>query len=457
MKTKEDILELVEEEEIEFIRLQFTDMFGNLRNVAVTKNQLERVLDSKYVFDGSALYGGHKSGEEFYLAPDLDTFVILPWRPQQGKVARFLCDVYNEDGTLCGLSPRTILKNVLKDAKEKGYTFYIDPECEFFLFHTDENGMPTTITHEQAGYLEVGPLDLGENARRDIVLTLEEMGFEVESSHHEKAPAQHEIDFKESEALQIADSIVTFKSAVKSIARRFGLHATFMPKPKNDVAGSGMHLNISVYKEGRNIFNSKDKEINEEAKHFIGGVMAHAKGLCAITNPLINSYKRICTGIHAPKEITWSQKHGNSCVRIRKRLGEDTKIELRFPDSSANPYLAIAVCLAAGMEGIEKRMDAGDAIDENVKRMNAADTMDGNLKKMNVADEIDENDKREGKVESLPLTLNEAINYFDQDEMIGKVLGSDFMEIYENEKISEWNEYMEQVSNWEIEKYLYRV
>ncbi|MBQ4524401.1 MAG: glutamine synthetase [Lachnospiraceae bacterium] len=431
MKTKEDIFELVEEEEIEFIRLQFTDMFGNLRNVAVTKNQLNRVLDSKYVFDGSALYGGHKSGEEFYLAPDLDTFVILPWRPQQGKVARFLCDVYNEDGAASGLSPRTILKNVIQEAKEKGYTFYIDPECEFFLFHTDENGMPTTITHEQAGYMEVGPLDLGENARRDIVLTLEEMGFEVESSHHEKAPAQHEIDFKESEALQIADSIVTFKSAVKSIAKRFGLHATFMPKPKNQVAGSGMHLNISVYKDGRNIFNSKDKEINEEAKHFIGGVMAHAKGLCAITNPLINSYKRICTGIHAPKEITWSEKRGNSCVRVRKRLGEDTKIELRFPDSSANPYLAIAVCLAAGMEGIEKGIDAGASIDG----------VEG---------------KKE-KAESLPLTLNEAINYFDQDEMIGKVLGTDFMEIYKNEKISEWNEYMEQVSNWEIEKYLYRV
>ncbi|MBQ2238366.1 MAG: glutamine synthetase [Lachnospiraceae bacterium] len=431
MKTKEDILELVEEEEIEFIRLQFTDMFGNLRNVAVTKSQLNRVLDCKYVFDGSALYGGYKSGEEFYLAPDLDTFVILPWRPQQGKVARFLCDVYNEDGTPCGLSPRTILKKVLKDAKEKGYTFYIDPECEFFLFHTDENGLPTTITHEQAGYMEVGPLDLGENARRDIVLTLEEMGFEVESSHHEKAPAQHEIDFKESEALQIADSIVTFKSAVKSIAKRFGLHATFMPKPKNEVAGSGMHLNISVYKDGRNIFNSKDKEINEEAKHFIGGVMAHAKGLCAITNPLINSYKRICTGIHAPKEITWSEKHGNSCVRVRKRLGEDTKIELRFPDSSANPYLALAVCLAAGMEGMEQGLEAGAPVDGTTK-------------------------KKE-KTKLLPLTLNEAIHYFEKDEMMKKVLGTDFMEIYENEKISEWNEYMEQVSNWEIEKYLYRV
>lgn len=431
MKTKEDILELVEEEEIEFIRLQFTDMFGNLRNVAVTKSQLNRVLDCKYVFDGSALYGGYKRGEEFYLAPDLDTFVILPWRPQQGKVARFLCDVYNEDGTPCGLSPRTILKKVLKDAKEKGYTFYIDPECEFFLFHTDENGLPTTITHEQAGYMEVGPLDLGENARRDIVLTLEEMGFEVESSHHEKAPAQHEIDFKESEALQIADSIVTFKSAVKSIAKRFGLHATFMPKPKNEVAGSGMHLNISVYKDGRNIFNSKDKEINEEAKHFIGGVMAHAKGLCAITNPLINSYKRICTGIHAPKEITWSEKHGNSCVRVRKRLGEDTKIELRFPDSSANPYLALAVCLAAGMEGMEQGLEAGAAVDGTTK-------------------------KKE-KTKLLPLTLNEAIHYFEKDEMMKKVLGTDFMEIYENEKISEWNEYMEQVSNWEIEKYLYRV
>lgn len=430
MKTKEDILRLVEEEEIEFIRLQFTDMFGNLRNVAVTKGQLKRVLDSKYVFDGSALYGGYKSGEEFYLAPDLNTFVILPWRPQQGKVARFLCDVYQEDGTECSLSPRTVLKKVLEDAKKKGYTFYIDPECEFFLFHTDENGMPTTITHEQAGYMEVGPLDLGENARRDMVLTLEEMGFEVESSHHEKAPAQHEIDFKESEALQIADSIVTFKSAVKSIAKRFGLHATFMPMPKNGVPGSGMHLNISVYKDGRNIFNSAEKEIREEAKYFMGGVMAHAKGICALTNPLVNSYKRISSAINAPKEITWSEQHQNSCIRVRQHKGEDTKIELRFPDSSANPYLAIAACLAAGMEGIEKAMDSGKAMEEEAKKK---------------------------KIEILPLTLSEAIHYFEKDALLEEILGVDFKEIYKNAKMGEWNEYMEQVSDWEIEKYLYRV
>ncbi len=430
--TKNKILELVEEEDVEFIRLQFTDMFGNLKNVAVTANQLEWVLENKYAFEGSALFDEFQfSEEDLYLHPDLDTFVVLPWRPQQGKVARLLCDVYYEDGTPCDLSPRTILKKVLKKAEEQGYTFYIDPECEFFLFHSDEDGIPTTLTHENAGYMAVGPMDLGENARRDMVMTLEEMGFEIESSHHEKAPGQHEIVFRGSDALTIADSIVTFRSAIKSIARRFGLHVSFMPKPKKGAAGSGMHMHVSVYKDGRNIFNSSDGTLRDEADWFMGGVMQHAKGMCAITNPLVNSYKRINSGFEAPKEITWSKKNQNALLRLHSKPEEDTKVEIRFPDSAANPYLAIAACITAGLDGIEKKATAGKIYTERKK--------DGD------------------KIEQLPGTLREAISEILEDDLMERTLGKEFLSVYIEAKIAEWNEYMEEVSDWEVRKYLSRI
>lgn len=434
MRTKDEILELVEEEDVQFIRLQFTDMFGNLKNVAVTANQLERVLDNKFVIESSAMFAEcYDTKEDMYLYPDLDTFVILPWRPQAGKVARLLCDVYGADGNILGISPRTILKKVLDEAKAKGYTFYVDPECEFFLFHTDENGIPTTVTHEIAGYMDVGPIDMGENPRRDMVLSLEEMGFEIESSHHEGAPGQNEIDFREGEALHIADSVVTFKSAVRSIAKRFGLHATFMPKPKAGVAGSGMHLNISVYKDERNILNSQteDKELSDGASFFMGGVMNHVRSICAVTNPLVNSYKRLMSGFQAPKYIGWSYKNDDALIRVRNRIGEDTKIELRFPDPSANPYLAIAMCIAAGMDGLEKEMSAGEPMQVRAEKGEA--------------------------VLSLPETLREATNCMKQDAWVEEILGKEFVEIYTTAKLQEWNEYMAKISDWEIEKYLNRV
>ena len=433
MKTKSEILELVEEEDVEFIRLQFTDVFGNLKNIAVTASQLSRALDNKYVFDSSTMFGTARKGEkDLYLYPDLDTFVILPWRPQHGKVARMLCDIYKADGTLYMMSPRTILKKVIKEAEEKGYTFYIDPECEFFLFHTDENGIPTTLTHEQAGYMDVGPIDLGENARRDMVLMLEDMGFEIESSYHENAPAQHEIVFKEAEPLQIADSIVTFKSAVRSIAKRVGLHATFMPKPKKEVEGSGMHLNISVYKDGKNIFNSRnDEEYTDETKYFMAGIMKYAKAMCSITNPLVNSYKRLVAGFELDNKNASIRKSQNALLKVRKRLGEDTKVEIRFPDPSANPYLAIAICIAAGIEGVENKM----ALD--VKNISF--------------------EKKESKVGYLPISLWEAVGYTKKSSFIKNILGEEFVNIYTEMKYSEWNEYMEEISDWEIKKYLNRV
>ena len=274
--TKKDIIRLVDEEDVEFIRLQFTDMFGTLKNVAITRTQLQKALNNQCMFDGSSIEGFVRIEEsDMYLHPDLDTFAIFPWRPQQGKVARIICDVYRMDGEPFEGDPRHVLKRVVREAEQMGYTLNVGPECEFFLFHTDDDGQPTTISHEKASYFDLGPIDLGENARRDMVLTLEDMGFEIEASHHEMAPAQHEIDFKYDEAMTTADNIMTFKLAVKTIAKRHGLFASFMPKPKYGTNGSGMHINMSLEKDGTNIFyDEKDEmQLSKEAYYFIGGIM----------------------------------------------------------------------------------------------------------------------------------------------------------------------------------------
>ena len=329
--TKQDILDMIEEEDVEFIRLQFTDMFGTMKNVAITVSQLEKALDNNCMFDGSSIEGFARIEEsDMYLYPDLDTFTIFPWRPQQGKVARFICDIKRPDGTPFEGDPRYILKKVLKEAEELGYTFDVGPECEFFLFHTDDIGNPTTITHEKAGYFDVGPVDLGENARRDMVLNLESMGFEILASHHEVAPAQHEIDFKYDDALSTADNLMTFKMAIKSIAKRHGLHATFMPKPKSGINGSGMHLNMSLSKDGKNIFADPDDKIglSKEAYSFIAGIMKHIKGMTVLTNPLVNSYKRLVPGYEAPVYIAWSATNRSPLIRIPGSRGESTRIEL---------------------------------------------------------------------------------------------------------------------------------
>ena len=317
--TRDEVLQMAEDEDVEFIRLQFTDMFGTLKNIAITARELPRALDNEYVVDSSYIAGiaGEKE-QDMYLHPDYDTFTILPWRPQQGKVARLICDIYRCDGTPLEKSPRYILKQVVDMAAEEGYICEVDPECEFFLFHTDDNGVPTTLTHEKAGYLDISPLDLGENARRDMVLTLEDMGYEVESSHHETAPAQHEIDFKFTGANEMADCVMTFKMAVRTIAKRHGLHATFMPKPRAEVNGSGMHIHFALYKDGKNIFAdpSDVNGLSEDAYHFIGGLLAHSQEMAAITNPLVNSYKRLVPGYDAPTELTWTKNNQNSLIRI---------------------------------------------------------------------------------------------------------------------------------------------
>lgn len=439
--TKKDIIRLVEEEDVEFIRLQFTDMFGTMKNVAITSNQLEKALENECMFDGSSIEGFVRIEEsDMYLYPDLDTFAIFPWRPQQGKVARIICDVYRPDGKPFAGNPRYVLHRVVEEAKEMGYTLNVGPECEFFLFHTDDDGQPTTISHEKAGYFDLGPIDLGENARRDMVLTLEDMGFEIEASHHEAAPAQHEIDFKYDEAIATADNIMTFKLAVKTIAKRHGLFASFMPKPKYGINGSGMHINMSLEKDGKNIFfdENDQMQLSKEAYYFIGGIMEHVKGMTAITNPLVNSYKRLVPGYEAPIYIAWSATNRSPLIRIPAARGEGTRVELRCPDPSANPYLALAVCLAAGLDGIRKQIMPPAAVVKNVYEMR-----------------LDEK-KAEG-IEALPATLSEAVDELEKDEYILEVLGDHISRNYIAAKRTEWAEYTSQVTDWEIEQYLYKI
>ena len=439
--TKKDIIRLVEEEDVEFIRLQFTDMFGTMKNVAITSNQLEKALENECMFDGSSIEGFVRIEEsDMYLYPDYGTFATFPWRPQQGKVARLICDVYRPDGTCYEGDPRYILKKVVSEAAALGYTFNVGPECEFFLYHVDDDGMPTTITHEQAGYFDMGPLDFGENARRDMVLTLEDMGFEIEASHHEAAPAQHEIDFKYDEAIATADNIMTFKLAVKTIAKRHGLFASFMPKPKYGINGSGMHINMSLEKDGKNIFfdENDQMQLSKEAYYFIGGIMEHVKGMTAITNPLVNSYKRLVPGYEAPIYIAWSATNRSPLIRIPAARGEGTRVELRCPDPSANPYLALAVCLAAGLDGIRKQIMPPAAVVKNVYEMR-----------------LDEK-KAEG-IEALPATLSEAVDELEKDEYILEVLGEHISRNYIAAKRTEWAEYTSQVTDWEIEQYLYKI
>ncbi len=439
--TKQEILKMVKEDDVEFIRLQFTDMFGNLKNVAITTGQLEKALNNQCMFDGSSIEGFVRIEEsDMYLHPDLDTYVTFPWRPQQGKVARFICDVYTTDNKPFEGDPRHILRKVIQEAGEMGYTFDVGPELEFFLFNMEENGQPTTMTFEKAGYFDLGPLDFGENARRDIVLTLEDMGITVEASHHEVAPAQHEIDIRYSDALTTADNIMTFKLVARTIAKRHGLHATFMPKPKFGVDGSGMHVNMSLKKEGKNIFDDPDDKLglSKEAYHFMAGIMKHVKSMTAILNPLVNSYKRIVPNFEAPVYIAWSASNRSPLIRIPSGRGSSARIELRCPDPSANPYLTLAVCLAAGLDGIKNQLTPPVSVDKNIFALS-------------------DEEKSELGVERLPANLNEAIIELEKSDFIKNVLGEHVSKKYIAAKKMEYDNYRTQVTPWEIDQYLYRI
>ena len=427
MRSKMDIMNLIDEEDVEFIRLQFTDILGNLKNIAITPNQLERESGDMYPFKAGALFGDDFNYPGvLYLHPDYETFEILPWRPQQEKVAKLVCDVCGKNGENIELSPRKILKNVLQEAEKEGYSFMVNPECEFFLFHTDEDGLPTAKSHDRAGYMDVGPVDFGENARREIVLMLEKMDFNVLSSHHENAPAQHEVDFSEREALNAADAIQTFRFAVRSVAKRFGLYATFMPKPKSGDAGSGMHTNFVMMKDGKNIFRAEDGHISQTAYEFVAGVLKHAHALSAITNPTVNSYKRLLGGFGAPTTVGWSLEDDRAMISSDESFG-DVKVTIRTPDGSSNPYLLIAGVVAAGIDGIRNHMDAGADLQE-----------------------VDSNNL-------LPEDLGQAIEAFTADECMRQTYGQEFVDIYTDVKRQEWQEYVRAVSEWELDRYLERI
>ena len=437
--SKEDIIRKVKEEDVKFIRMQFTDIFGQLKNVAITASQIEKAVNNEIMLDGSSIEGFVRINEsDQYLYPDLDSFVIFPWRPQQGKVARLICDVHNPDGSPFVGDPRGVLKRVLQKAKDMGYdSFNVGPELEFFLFQTDEEGKPTTKTNDEAGYFDLGPLDHGESTRREICLDLESMGFEIEASHHEVAQGQHEIDFKYAPALECADKIMTFKLAVKIIAQKNGLHATFMPKPIFGINGSGMHTNMSLFRDGKNVFFDPDgdKQLSKECMSFIAGILYHMKGMTAITNPLVNSYKRLVPGYEAPCYMAWSASNRSALIRIPAARGQSTRVELRCPDPSCNPYLSLAVCLAAGLDGIEKGMTPPLEITDNIFAMTPAT-------------------RRRRGIAALPGSLEEAIGCMKRDKLIMDTLGEHVTGQYIAGKEAEWDEYRTRVSSWERDKYI---
>lgn len=437
--SKEDIIRLVKEEDVNFIRLQFTDILGVIKNVEIPTSQLDKALDNKMMFDGSSIDGFVRIEEsDMYLFPDLDTWVVFPWITGKGKVARLICDIYNADGTPFAGDPRTNLKRILKEMEEMGFThFNLGPEPEFFLFKLDERGEPSLELNDHGGYFDLAPMDLGENCRRDIVLELEEMGFEIEASHHEVAPGQHEIDFKYADAIKACDDIQTFKLVVKTIARKHGLHATFMPKPLFGVNGSGMHMNVSLFKGNENAFLDEDGDmkLSKTAFQFMAGIIEHAKGFTAVTNPTVNSYKRLVPGYEAPCYIAWSGQNRSPLVRIPASRGLSTRVEVRSVDPAANPYLAMAVLLGAGLDGIKRELTPPKAVDRNIYAMNRKE-------------------RKEVGIEDLPGTLYAALDELQNDEVMTKALGSHILNNFVEAKEIEWDMFRTSVHPWEREQYL---
>ncbi|ANK64334.1 type I glutamate--ammonia ligase [Loigolactobacillus backii] len=437
--TKDEIRQIVKDENVQFLRLMFTDIGGIIKNVEVPVNQLEKVLNNKIMFDGSSIDGFVRIEEsDMYLYPELDTWMIFPWGSEHGKVARLICRIYNTDGTPFMGDPRNNLIRVLDEMREAGFTdFNIGPEPEFFLFKLDDKGQPTLNLNDKGSYFDLAPVDLGENCRRDIVLEMENMGFEVEASHHEVAPGQHEIDFKYSNALAAADKIQTFKLIVKTVARKHGLHATFMPKPLDGINGSGMHMNMSLFHDkGNAFFDEKgEMQLSDDAYHFLAGLLSHARGLTAIANPTVNSYKRLVPGFEAPVYVAWSGKNRSPLVRIPASRGLSTRLELRSVDPTANPYLVIAAMLEAGLDGVRQKAEPQPAVDRNIYRMN--------------------DDEREANhIIDLPSTLHTALKVLQGDEVVKSSLGPHLYQSFLESKRLEWASYRQVVSQWERDQYL---
>ena len=439
-EAREYVIQKIKDENVKFIRLQFTDILGVLKAISVTEDQIDKVLDGEMMFDGSSIEGFVRIEEsDMYLKPDLDTFLILPWKNPslEGKIARIICDVCDsEEKSFIGC-PRQALKKVLAEASELGYTMMVGPEPEFFLFDRDEQGNPTLHTQDRASYFDLPPVDLGEVARQDMVQVLRSIGFEIEAAHHEVAPGQHEIDFKYADALKTADNIVTFRLAVRTVSQNHGLHATFMPKPVFGINGSGMHMHISLFKDGENIFYDPSREdgLSESCRYFIAGIMKHARAIAAITNPTVNSYKRLVPGYEAPVYIAWSYKNRSPLIRIPARRGIGTRIELRNPDPTCNPYLGLAAILKSGLEGIENKLEPPAPVNENIYEMDLAAR------------------KQQG-ILSLPESLYVALEELSQDVLVQEALGSHIYSRFLLAKMKEWENYSARVYDWELNEYL---
>jgi len=470
--TKEEILRIAQEEGVNFVRLMFTDLFGVIKNVEIPVSGLEKALDNEKMFDGSSIDGFSRIQEaDMYLYPDLDTWMIFQWNQGEAKIARLICDVYTADRKPFEGDPRGRLKSILGELKDLGFSqLNLGPEAEFFLFKLDENGMPTSETNDNGGYFDFAPLDMAENCRRkldengmptsetndnggyfdfapldmaencrrDIVIELEKLGFEIEAAHHEVAPGQHEINFKYDDVLSACDKIQTFKLVVKSIARKHGLYATFMPKPIAGVNGSGMHCNVSLFnQDGSNAFFDPNgpHQLSEVAHQFLAGLVKHVRSFTAITNPTVNSYKRLVVGYEAPVYVAWSASNRSPLVRVPASRGMGTRLELRSVDPSTNPYLALAVILTAGLEGIKNKMVPEPSLDENIFRMTPEELEAKNI-------------------QALPATLQDAVALFAKDEVMKNALGSHITEKFIEAKTKEYDEYRLAVHAWELKRYM---
>ncbi len=436
-----DILGRAAEENVHFLRLQFTDIDGVIKNVEVPASQFEKALDGQIMFDGSSIEGFTRIEEsDMLLVPDLDTFQVFPWAGEHGRVGRLICDIARPDGSPFEGCPRTALKRMVEKAAGMGYRMMAGPEAEFFLFQRNHELEPTPRTHDTGGYFDLSPRDMGEEARRDITLVLEAMGFEVEAAHHEVAPGQHEIDFKYENAVITADALVTFRFVVKKVALMHGLHATFMPKPLAGVNGSGMHTHQSLFTlAGENAFFDPDGQwqLSAVCRSYIAGLLEHARAFVAVTNPLVNSYKRLVPGYEAPINVAWSEKNRSPLIRVPDRRGVGTRCEVRVPDPSCNPYLAFTVMLAAGLDGIERSLDCGEPVNRNIFDMS-------------------QREKRRLKIVQLPANLEEALGHLEKDGVMRAALGDHIFEHFLFNKRLEWAEYIKEIHGWELERYLDR-
>lgn len=436
--TAKDLMEITERHHVRFVRLQFTDILGVNKNVEIPASQLRKALEGDILFDGSSIEGFVRVEEsDMLLRPDLETFRIFPWGEPQARVARLICDITTPEGAPFAGDPRGVLKRQVARAAAMGYTMFAGMEAEFFMFRPGPDGAPSTTTHDVGSYFDLTPVDLGEDARRAIVDALELMGFEIEASHHEVAHGQHEIDFRYADALTTADALATFRFVVRNVAQQFGLHASFMPKPVYGQNGSGMHTHQSLFKDGQNAFfdATGDYELSSVAHHYIGGLLQHARGMSAITNPLVNSYKRLVPGFEAPVNVAWSMRNRSPLIRVPARRGAGTRVELRSPDPSANPYLALAVMLAAGLDGIDTKASSREPVNENIWEMSFRE-------------------KRRLRIDDLPHDLNEACDELEKDKEMCTALGEHVTTHFLDAKRQEWRDYVTQVSEWELAQYL---